>query len=252
MDPITIALIAFLCMLAGILLGIFLQRALPPHHLSAESKDVLKLSMGVVATLSALVLGLLVASAKTSYDTRESEVKQITAYLIIMDQLLAQYGPDAQTARADLRQLVGPMADRIWNEGTKETQSTPFKANAESEAFYRSIQGLQPQNDGQRDLKGRILQLYADAAQARMFLFTRTGSSIPTLFLAVLMSWLTILFTGFSLTARPNSTVVAALLVCALTAAGAIFLVLELDQPFLGLIALPDQPMRDALAPLSG
>jgi hypothetical protein len=250
--PISIALIAFVFMLAGILLGIYFQHVLPQHHLSAESKDVVKLSMGVVATLAALVLGLLVASAKTSYEARESEVKQITAYLIIMDQLLEQYGPDAQAARVNLRQVVAPMADRIWSEGTTGEQSVPFKANAESEAFYRSIQDLQPQNDNQRDLKARILQLYADAAQARMFLFTRTGSTIPTLFLGVLIFWLTILFTGFSLTARPNPTVITALLVCALTAAGAIFLVLELDQPFLGMIALPDQPLRNALAPLSG
>lgn len=88
MSPIAVSLLAFALALLGILLGSFMQRMLPEGHLGADSKEVVKLSMGVVATLAALVLGLLVASAKTTYDAREGEINQITANVILLDALL--------------------------------------------------------------------------------------------------------------------------------------------------------------------
>ena len=115
--------------------------------------------MGVVATLAALVLGLLVASAKSTCDARESEINQITAYVILIDNLLAKYGDEAQTARAALRQ-----------------------ASAEGEAFYQRVQELQPSNDARRGLKERVIQVTTDLAQARFLLFSHLGSSIPTPF----------------------------------------------------------------------
>ena len=127
MAPITISLIAFGLALVGVLLGSVMQRMLPERHLSSDSKEVVKLSMGVVATLAALVLGLLVASAKSTYDARESEINQITAYVILLDNLLAKYGEEAQPARATLRQANTPVVDRIWREGQSASlQAAPF------------------------------------------------------------------------------------------------------------------------------
>ena len=117
MAAIEISFVAFALALVGILLGSVIQRMLPEGHLSSDFKEVVKLSMGVVATLAALVLGLLVASAKNTYDARESEINQITAYVILIDNLLAKYGDEAQTARASLRQAIPRMVDRIWSEG---------------------------------------------------------------------------------------------------------------------------------------
>ena len=154
MAPITLSLLAFILALIGVLLGSFLQRALPEGHLSSDSKEVVKLSMGVVATLAALVLGLLVASAKGTYDTRESEINQITAYVILLDNLLAKYGEEAQSARATLRQAIPPVVDRIWREG-QSGQAGPFKATPEGEAFYQQVQDLQPTNDMQRGLQAQ-------------------------------------------------------------------------------------------------
>src|SRR6476660_7860995 len=114
MAPIAISFVAFGLTLVGILLGSVIERILPEGHLSSDSKEVVKLSMGVVATLAALVLGLLVASAKNTYDARESEINQITAYVILIDNLLAKYGDETQTARASLRQAIPRMVDRIW------------------------------------------------------------------------------------------------------------------------------------------
>src|SRR6476659_3491017 len=200
MAPIAISFVAFALALVGILLGSVIQRLLPEGHLRSDSKEVVKLSMGVVATLAALVLGLLVASAKSTYDARESEIHQITAYVILVDNLLAKYGDEAQTARAALRQAIPAIVDRIWREGqSAPLRSTPFKASAEGEAFYQRVQDLQPSNDIQRGLKERVIQVTTDLAQARFLLFSHLGSSIPVPFLAVLLLWMIILFAGFLL-----------------------------------------------------
>jgi hypothetical protein len=224
----------------------------PKGHLSSDSKEVIKLSMGVVATLSALVLGLLVASANSTYGARQSEMNQITAYVVLLDKLLVQYGAEAQTARDSLRKAIPQMVNRIWKEaGTPRLQATPFKATAEGEAVYQRVQDLELSNDSQRGLKERITQIATDLAQARILLFSHLGSSIPFPFLAMLMLWMIILVAGFSLMAPSNATTLTALLICALSVCGGIFLILELDQPFSGLMGIPSEPLSHALSPLN-
>jgi Protein of unknown function (DUF4239) len=251
MAPIAVSFLAFALALVGILLGSVMQRLLPEGHLSSDSKEVVKLSMGVVATLAALVLGLLVASAKGTYDARESEINQITTYVILVDNLLAKYGDDAQAARVSLRQAIPAIVDRIWREAqSAPQQSSPFKATAEGEAFYRRVQELQPSSDIQRGLKERVIQVTTDLAQARFLLFSHLGSSIPVPFLAVLLLWMIVLFAGFSLMAPANATTLASLVICALSVSGAIFLILELDQPFSGIMVIQSEPLRNALPAL--
>jgi len=245
-------LLAFALALLGILLGSFMQRMLPEGHLGADSKEVVKLSMGVVATLAALVLGLLVASAKTTYDAREGEINQITANVILLDALLEKYGEGAQAARASLRQAIPPVVDKIWREAqSAPLQSTPFKAAAEGETFYGRVQQLQPSDDIQRGLKDRIVQVTNDLVQSRFLLFSHLGSAIPIPFLAVLLLWMVILFAGFSLMAPANATTLASLVICALSVSGAIFLILELDEPFSGIMVIRSEPLRNALPALS-
>ena len=252
MTPIVIALVAFALAAIGISLGRLTQRWVPEDHLNSDSKEVIKLSMGVVATLAALVLGLLVASARSTYGQRESEIDQITAYTILLDKLLAQYGDGAHAARDSLRRAISPMVNRIWEEARAvPLQSSPFEATAEGEAFYQQVLDLQPTNDTQRGLKDRIAQVATDLAQARFLLFSHLGSSIPFPFLAVLMLWMIILLAGFSLMAPANATTFAALLTCALSVSGAIFLILELDEPFSGIIAINSEALRHALLPLA-
>jgi hypothetical protein len=251
MSPIVVTVLAFGLALFGIMLGTLTQKTLPEGHLTSDSKEVVKLSMGVVATLAALVLGLLVASAKNTYDARESEINQITAYVILLDNLLAKYGDGAQAARASLRQAVPAVVEKIWSEAQSvPLQSTPFKAAAEGEAAYRRIQELQPSNDIQRGLKERIIQVTNDLMQSRFPLFSHLGSSIPVPFLAVLLLGLIILFAGFSLMAPSNTTTLASLVICALSVAGAIFLIMELNEPFSGLMVIRSEPLLHALPPL--
>jgi hypothetical protein len=252
MSPFAISFLAFLLAIAGVVLGSIIQRVLPEGHLSSDSKEVVKLSMGVVATLAALVLGLLVASAKSTYDAREAEINQLTAYVILLDNLLAKYGEEATPARAALREAIPVVVDKIWSEGqTVSGRTTPFKASAQGEAFYQKIQELQPSDDAQRALQDRIIQVTNDLMQARFLLFSHLGSSIPLPFLAVLLLWMVVLFAGFALMAPANLTTLVSLVICALSVSGAIFLILELDEPFGGLMLINSEPLRAALPALS-
>jgi hypothetical protein len=133
-SPILLSLLAFVPVLLGILVGGWVQGKLPEGHQSSDSKEVVKLSLGIMGTLAALVLGLLVASAQSSYAARETEIKQLTAYVILLDHLLDQYGKDAESVRVSLRNVVPRVADRIWREGQSTSlQAAPFKVASEGE-----------------------------------------------------------------------------------------------------------------------
>jgi hypothetical protein len=240
----------FAVILTSIFAGMLLRKVLPEHHLSDESKDVVRLGTGLVATLGALVLGLLIASAKSSYDTQSGQIKQITANVILLDRLLAKYGPEARRIREDLRQGINPVVARIWGEQSSNASAAPFEASTIVESTILDIQALSPANDIQKALKSWAVAVCADLAKTRLLLFAQKGNPVPAPFLAVLVFWLVIIFLSFSLFAQINGTVFAFLAVVALSAAGALFLILELSHPFSGLIQVPSAPLVKALAPL--
>lgn len=249
MSSLAISLTVFTCVFGGVLLGMFLRTILPAHHISAESKDVVKLGMGLIATMAALVLGLLVASAKNSYDTQRSGLTQMSANIMLLDRVLTHYGPETKEARDLLRRAVVRVLDQMWPEdGSRPAQLEPTAAGAEP--LYDEIQALAPQNEAKRSIQAKALSISTDLAQTRWLMFGQQGSSIPMPFLVVLVFWLTILFASFGLSAPLNTTVLATLFVCALSVAGAIFLILELDQPFEGVVQVPSAPLRNALAHL--
>jgi hypothetical protein len=250
-SAMTVSLIALAVIFGGAFLGEFLRRTLPEHHLADDAKDVVRLGTGLVGTIAALVLGLLIASAKSSYDTESSQVQHVTADIILLDRLLAQYGPEGRPIRDLMRRAVPAMVERIWGENASGVGTpAPFTATSAAEDAFAMIGELAPQTEAQRSLKARAVQVSTDLAQTRLALFVQAGSSIPTPFLAVLVFWLTIIFASFSLFSRLNSTLVAVLLVFALSASGAIYLVLELSQPFAGLMQISSAPLRNVLAPL--
>jgi hypothetical protein len=245
MSALIPSVVIFIFTLGGIFMGTLLRRTLPEHHLSDDVKDVVRLGVGLTATMAALVLGLLIAAAKSSFDTQTGQVRQITADLII----LAQYGPDARPVRQQIRSTVGPFADRLWRE--KESAITgPFETDGTEEQVYLGIQKLSPQDNVQRSLQSRAVQVSNDLAQARFLLFVEFENLIPTPFLAVLAFWLLIIFASFSLFSPLNATVITFLCLFALSAACAIFLILQLSRPFTGLMMISSMPLRNALVPL--
>lgn len=250
MSPIAISWIIFACVFGGALLGMLLRKLLPEHHLDADTKSVVNLGMALVGTMSALVLGLLIASAKSSFDAQRGEFIQMSTNVILLDRILARYGPETKKARDVLRSAALSL-DRNWSEDTSRSERLDSSAmKAAGASFYEKIQELTPRNDFQRSLQGQALQTALSLGQTRSLLLEQAGSSIPTPFLVVLVFWLSIIFTSFGLFAPYNATVVATLFVCALSVSGAIFLILELDSPFAGLLQISDVPLRDAIAHL--
>jgi hypothetical protein len=248
MSSIGISSIVFGCLFGSALVAMVVKQFLPESHLSNDSKDVVKLGMGLIATLAALVLGLLIATAKGNYDAQSSAVKEYSANVILLDRVLNQYGPETKDARELLRNACQATLNHIWPDGgAKPTSLAPGEARAEMEALYDNIAKLMPQNDGQRALKARALDILADQVRGRLRMFTQQDSSLPVPFLVVLVFWLTILFAGYGLLAPPNGTVVAVLVVCELSIAGAIFLMLELSTPFAGIVRVSIAPLRDAI-----
>ncbi len=200
---------------------------------------------GLIATIAALVLGLLIAAAKGSFDTRSNQIKQVTANVILLDNLLAQYGPDADPLRQLLRSATNSVADRLWHE---KTTAGPFATSNEGEKLYLAIYTLSPTNELQRSLQNRVIQIANDLAQTRLLLFVEADNSIPAPFLAILVFWLVIIFFSFSLFSDLNATALAFLCIFGLSASCAIYLILELNEPFNGLMSISDVPLRNALA----
>jgi hypothetical protein len=251
MTPMMIATVAFACIFGGALLTMLLAKALPDHHLRPESKDAVKLGLGFLATLAALVLGLLIAAAKGTYDTQNGSVKQLAADVLLLDRVLARYGPETKPLQKLLRRGGDLMVNRLWPEDDSgPADLTPGEAREVAESFYEKVAALEPQDDTKRSLRARALDIANRLEQTRLRLFAQRGSAIPGPFLVVLVFWVVILFAGFALLAPSNLTVVVMLLVCALSVSGALFLILELDRPFDGIMRVPSTPLRAALSQL--
>ena len=249
MSPITISVIALACVFGGALLGIFLHTSLPQHHLAADSKDIVKLGMGLVGTMSALVLGLLVASAKGSYDAQSTELTHMSANIAVLDRVLAHYGPESKEARDLLRGAVARILDQMWSkDGTGASSEAPSFAGGE--ILYDKIQRLSPKSDMQHSLQTQALSIGMDIGKTRWLMFEQATTSVSMPLLVVLVLWLTVIFISFGLFAPFNATVVASLFVAALSVSGAIFLILEMYGPYSGLIQISSAPLRAALAQL--
>src|SRR5207249_6042410 len=244
------ALIVFGCLAGAILLGRALRRFLPEDHLTADSRDTIKLAMGLVATMTALVLGLLVSSAKGAYDTKRSEVIQMAAKVAFLERVLGLYGQEGTEARAGIREAVEEAVRQMWPEEARVSARLAPDTRA-GNAVYSAIEGLSPHDDAQRKLKDQATTLATDFAQLRSLLLAQSVASISMPMLILLVSWLVVIFLGFSVLAPPNATVMFALMVSSLAVSGAIFLILELDQPFAGLIRISSEPMLNALHQLA-
>jgi hypothetical protein len=252
MSSLAISGIVFACIVAGMILGMILRAILPEKHLSTETKDLVKLGMGLIGTMTALVLGLLIASAKSSWDAQRNGLAQMSGNVIFMDRALAHFGPESMDARKMLHASVIDMIQSTWPEENPEPGQRKEKSATEGkyEGLYEKMQELTPKNDAQRAFQAQALKTMGDVAQARWLLFSQRGNSIPTPFLVVMVAWLVLILMSFSMFAPPNATVLITLLICALAVSSAIFLILELDRPFDGILQISSAPVRNALEQL--
>jgi len=248
MSSITIGLISAGCIFGGAVFGLFLQGLLPEHHLRDTSKDTVKVVAGTIATLSALVLGLLVGSAKSSFDATNTAIVQNGAKIILLDRVLAAYGPETKDLREQFRGNVAAGIEMFWPEEKGEGSGMAgFERAAPMEAIQAKLRGLAPATDAQRQLLSQAEQITNDMLQARWLLIEQAQSALPLPFLVVLLFWLTMLHLSFGLFAPRNWTVFAVLLISALSVSGAIFIILEMNHPLQGMIKVSSAPMRKAL-----
>lgn len=251
MSSLAIACLMFGCVLASTLAAMAVARRLPEHHLGGESREVVKLGLGVLGTLTALVLGLLVAATKGTYDAQSGTVKELAAQLAVLDRVLARYGPETGEARARIRSLTEVVLEQVWPRG--ETPTIDFSggpSRTAGEALYEAVAALEPKTDSQRLLKSRAQETIVGMGQLRQRLVVNSDRSIPAPLLVVLGVWQATLFAGFGLLAPRNGTTITILVVCMLSVSGALFLVMELDRPFDGIVRVPDAPLRAVMSHL--
>ena len=241
-----IGLILFVGLVGVTLLGGCLRRIVPAEHLSGDSKDVVKLALGLVGTMTAILLGLLISSAKDSFDTTRSEVTQMAAKVTLLDRVLNLYGAEAMDARRALRDTIADGVRRMW----PAERSGPVRVDPNQQmgdALYVAVQRLSPQNDTQRDLKTQATNLMVQLAELRALLQAQAIPSLSKPLLMALVSWLVVIFFGFSLLAPANPTSTLALVAGAFSVACAVFMILELNYPFAGAIRIPSESMTNAL-----
>jgi hypothetical protein len=246
-----LGLISAGCIFGGVLLGLLLRGLLPDYHLRDESKDTIKLGAGMIATVSALVLGLLVASAKNAFDTTEEEITQRAAKIIFLDRLLADYGPETKDTREQLRRTVAASIEMLWpNEQTGASGLSAYERMNGMQVTQMTLLKVTPTTDAQRQLFATAQQIITDLRQSRWLLIQRGQRAIPIPFLVVLLFWLTTLHVSFGLFAPRNATVISVLLISALSVSGAIFIILDMTHPLQGVIKVSSGPMRTALEQL--
>lgn len=250
MSALAIGAIVFAVVFAGALLGMGLGSLLPKEHLSDQTRDAIKVAMAMIATLTALVLGLLTASAKSSLDDKEDQVRTWAAEVVVLDRTLAAFGREAQDARDLMKQVLAARVAQLWPGSGVGLSPATLRTGANVEVVQHAILKLEPQTDAQRWLKDTALKITQSMMEARWAGMQRLGRSIKWPFIAIVVFWLSVIFASFGLLAPRNAIVTGALLLAALSVAGALYLILEMDQPYGGLITISPHPLQAALAQL--
>ena len=251
MHHLNIAVIVFACVFGSALLGLHLHSRLPDHHLSDDSISVIKLTIGLIATMAALVLGLLISSAKSSFDAANTAVVRDAAEIILLDRTLAQYGPETQEIRALLKQSVATGVQKVSSGDPDQLASMRSpEALRRGENIQRKLAELSPHGETQQRLQARAIQITGEVLAMRELALLQAAGSTPMPLLITLVLWLCIIFGSFGLFTSPNTTVTTTFFLGAISTSIAIFLIQEMNTPFGGIVSVSLAPVREALAML--
>ena len=245
----TVAFVAsYASILIGAAIGMVLKRTLPAALLEGGSKEDIRLGAGFLSTLAALVIGLMIASAKNTYDNQNTNIRQLGTNAVLVDQMLTKYGTEAKAARTLLREIIPSATARIWQENVSgKAGGSAFVISEAAERFYNAVEGLKPANAEQTSLKSRIIQITTDMGRTRLLVFTQSEDAIPLPFFVVLVFWLMVIFASFSLFAEPGPVVIASTLLFALSVSSALFLIVDLSHPFQGLMQISNHHLHMVL-----
>ena len=239
---VTVLVLAYL--LIAVWIGMWLRRFAPIYDLSPDSKDTVKQAMGLVTTMSALVLGLLVDSTKSFYDRNRTRTLETASKFALLHRMLTIYGPQAAEVRGELHALVEEMMRRIWSDDADiRAKSTSQIGND----FYIAVLRLEAHDDTERTLKEEAVNLTNEIAEVRSLMQAESIPSISKPMLVMLVHWLVVIFFSTSLIAPSSGSADFALIASVLCVAGAIFLILELDRPFNGFLRISREPMLKML-----
>jgi hypothetical protein len=246
MRSILISSIVFAMVFSGGLAGLALEGFLAGNLLGSDAKDIIRLATGLLVTMTALVLGMLVSSANSSYQDRKNELAEMASDFLVLDQVLATYGPETQVIRDELRRLAENSLERIW--ASQASRRSQLRPGDRGQGLYHQLQILAPKNDTQNAAKTVAISVADSLRRTYFLMFLKSEqNSLSFPLLAVLVSWLTVIFIGFGLLAPGNDTIIATLVVCALAVSGAIFIIMEMYTPFSGVMRISPLPIHDAL-----
>jgi len=251
MDAVFVALVTMASTFGGAMAGMWLKTVLPAHHLDDDSRDIIKLATGLVATMTALVLGLVIATAKGTFDKVDASLEDASANILALDRVLARFGPETAPIRDAIRSTVARRIDEVWrSDGLPPRTDDSAADTAAVEGIMTNVSALAAATDAQRELHAEAIKLGNDILRDRWLVRERGTSAVERPFLVVLICWLTLIFASFGLFAPRHSTMVGVLGLCALSVSAAVFLILEMDGPFTGVMKVSSGPMRFLLAHL--
>jgi hypothetical protein len=250
MHSFEVSSLVFAIVFGGAIAGMALRRALPPEHLGTDAKDTVRLATGLMVTMTGLVLGMLVSSAKSYYDGQKNVVAEISSQVILLNGLFLDYGPEANQTRRQARQVVEEAVDRIWS----TEKSAPFQLKPKNEDRWvtEQLELLVPKGESQAATKVQIVSTIRQLRRTSWLMYLQSEqASISTPLLIVVTLWLFAIFMSFGIFAPSNATVMVTLIVCALAASGAIFIIVAMYSPFKGILEISPVAIRDALSLLS-
>jgi hypothetical protein len=243
------ALITLASLCAGIILGSAIRHRLPDHHLRDDSRDVIKMASGMIATLVALVIGLLVTSSKASYDQASGAVTQIGAKMIVLNRVLERYGSETKSIRKRMREGIATSVEQLWpTDGSPNPGLAALEQASSMDSVHDMIMQLEPPDEAHRILRSHALATCMELAQSRWLIIEQAQTTLPMAFLAMLIFWLTVLFSSLGLLAPRNATTSCSLFVCAVSMSGAIYLILEMNRPLEGAVRISPAPLHKALS----
>jgi hypothetical protein len=248
MQSLLSALITLGCLCAGTILGSLIRSRLPEHHLQDDSRDVVKMASGMIATLVALVIGLLVSSSKATYDRASGEVTQIGARIILLNRLLERYGPQTNAIRDRMREGIATNVELLWPTSGMNPSLAGIERTTGMDDVHDMIVELTPKDEAHRVLRSHAIATCIELAHSRWLIIEQAQTPLPMVVLAMLIFWLTVLFASLGLLAPRNATTRCCLFVCAVSMAGAIYLILEMNRPLEGAVQISPAPLKKALS----
>ena len=248
MDPLITSIVISAGVFAGGIAGLYLHRVLSTDQVSAEAQSVVRLVTGMLSVLASLVLGLMIATVKSSFDSTDNAVRSYAASLILLDETLRDYGDGALPARRLLRDYTTMLVNDLWRNPQGEPYLVERRAAGDVlEHVREGIRALKPVDDGQRWLDDQALQISVSLMRQRWLMIEQAGPTVRPVMIAIVVLWIVAIFLSFGLNAPRNRLVVAALLIGALAIGSAMHLILELDRPFEGELRISERHMLLAL-----